>query len=166
MTHAPLKTDRKWQIQCIHAQAAELGELEFDVKFDMNYKAGIGKSTALEAAQALWKKIDKACTGKRGKSDVLRRVCALEGGGDGANYHYHCAIKSQGMTAHELAALLLVTWNKFDEAGRFSVAQVVDPNKAYEMLSYLLKGYDTVCTDTSTVLGSRDDQRRSPRSEL
>lgn len=153
MTKTILQTNWQWAQKCIAAATGKLGELEFDVKVDLNYRAGISKARAIEAAQVLWQRIDRKCTNT--KKQRIMRVCALEGASNGGNWHYHCAAKSQGMTAEQLLNLIEMEWSTIKESGRYSKYELIDPTREDRLLRYILKdwGHDSLCEVTTTVMG-------------
>lgn len=153
MTKTVLQTNWQWTQKCIAAATSELGKFEFDVKVDLNYVARVSKAKAIEAAQVLWTRIDRKCTNT--KNQKIMRVCALEGESKGGNWHYHCVVKSQGMTAEQLVALIEAEWSAIKESGKYNKFELIDQNREDRLLSYVLKdwGYDSLCELTTTALG-------------
>lgn len=153
MTKTVLQTNWQWTQKCIAAATRELGKIEFDVKVDLNYVARVSKAKAIEAAQVLWTRIDRKCTNT--KKQRIMRVCALEGESKGGNWHYHCVVKSQGMTAEQLVALIEAEWSAIKESGKYNKFELIDQNREDRLLSYVLKdwGYDSLCELTTTALG-------------
>lgn len=153
MTKTILQTNWQWARKCIEAATGKLGELEFDVKVDLNYRAGISKAQAIEAAQVLWTRIDRQCTNT--KKQRIMRLCSLEGASKGGNWHYHCVAKSQGMTGQQLLALIEAEWSTIKESGSYSVFELIDQTREERLLSYVLKdwAHDALCEVTTTVLG-------------
>jgi hypothetical protein len=154
MTKATLQTNWQWAQKCIAAAISELGNFEFDVKVDLNYKAGISKAKAVEAAKVLWTRIDRQCTNT--KKQQIMRVCMLEGESKGGNWHYHCVAKAQGMTAQQLILLIESEWSTINESGRYSKFELIDQSREQRLLRYILKdwGHDSLCEATTTALGS------------
>ena len=153
MTKTTLRSNWQWARRCIDAATSELGELEFDVKVDLNYKAGVSKAKAIEAAQVLWTRVDRQCTNT--KSRQIQRLCSLEGASKGGNWHYHCVLKAEGMTAEQLLALIEKEWSTISESGRYSKFELIDQTREERLLSYVLKdwAHDALCEVTTTVLG-------------
>ena len=132
------------------------GQIHWDIALNLNFRAGITRDQAVRAAKQFWQRVDCGVYGSKVKRKGLRvpRVCVLEGDGSTSNFHYHAAVALPQQ--HELPsfqAVLLDTWQQFEEAGRFSRVEPCYNSQGW--LNYICKGMtrstDVLCMATSHI---------------